>query len=155
MFGVHHLGTDFVMQFNGDAYNDLGGMLVVFGCGLGHNGCGMSKLMPIKIGRSCMGVDVVCFGIPNVRFSNGSNAFRLLWRWECINAFDMMRSNIVAVSSIAKCSISVLVIVSICKIKSLHCVWVMPWRFSIVVSFGGLPLGFGDCVPGFHLNDSK
>jgi hypothetical protein len=66
------------VQFNGDAYNDLGGMLVVFGCGLVHNGCGMSKLMPTKIGRSCMDVVVVCLGIPNVRFNNGSNAFKLL-----------------------------------------------------------------------------
>jgi hypothetical protein len=102
-----------------------------------------------------MGAVVLCFGIPNVRFNNGSNAFKLLWRWECISAFDMMRSNMDAVSSFAKCSISFLVIVSICKIKSLHCVWVMPWRFSIVVSFGGLPFGFGDCVPGFHLNVSR
>jgi hypothetical protein len=130
-------------------------VLVVFGCWVVHSGCGISKLIPKKIGFSSMDVVVVCLGIPNVRFSNGSNAFRLLWRWECINAFDMMRSNIVAVSSIAKCSISSLVIVSICKIKSLHWVWVIPWRFNMVVNLGGLPFGFGDWVPGFHLNDSK
>lgn len=117
---------------------------------------GMSRLSDTKIGFSVIWLlNVVCFGVPKVLFKSDSSAYRFDCWCDLSKAFEMMRSIIGAVSSRAIDWISFLVMESICKIKSLHWVCVMPLRFNMVANFKGLPFGLGDWVPGFHLNDSR